>query len=106
MTDTRSSTGGKGQPSTANIGTADFKKLAEGFGGLARSLEEHDDPDVMLAEIIVAAVAMVPGAEEGSVSVVTGRRHISSQAPTGDLPVQVDVLQEETQQGAVFGLGL
>jgi transcriptional regulator with GAF, ATPase, and Fis domain len=53
----------------------------------------------MLAEIITAAVAMVPGADEGSVSVVTGRRHISSQAPTGDLPVQVDALQEETQQG-------
>jgi GAF domain-containing protein len=95
----RSSTGGKGQPSTANTGTADFNQLAEGFGGLARSLEEHDDPDVMLAEIIAAAVAMVPGADEGSVSVVTGRRHIGSQAPTGDLPVQVDALQEQTQQG-------
>jgi transcriptional regulator with GAF, ATPase, and Fis domain len=99
VTDTRSSTGGKGQPSTANTGTADFNQLAEGFGGLARSLEEHDDPDVMLAEIIAAAVAMVPGADEGSVSVVTGRRHIGSQAPTGDLPVQVDALQEQTQQG-------
>jgi len=99
VTDTRSGTGGKGQPSTANTGTAGLNQLAEGFGGLARSLEEHDDPEVMLAEIIAAAVAMVPGAEEGSVSVVTGRRHIGSQAPTGDLPVQVDALQEETQQG-------
>src|SRR5215207_3275170 len=99
MTDTRSGTGGKGQPSTANTGTADLNQLAEDFGELARSLEEHDDPDVMLAEIIAAAVAMVPGADEGSVSVVTGRRHIGSQAPTGDLPVQVDALQEETQQG-------
>jgi transcriptional regulator with GAF, ATPase, and Fis domain len=99
VTDTRSSTGGQGQPSTANTGTADLNQLAQGFGGLARSLEEHDDPDVMLAEIVAAAVAMVPGADEGSVSVVTGRRHIGSQAPTGDLPVQVDALQEETQQG-------
>ena len=99
MTETRSGTGGKGQPSTANTGTADPNQLAESFGDLARSLEEHDDPAVMLAEIIAAAVAMVPGADEGSVSVVTGRRHIGSQAPTGDLPVQVDALQEETQQG-------
>jgi GAF domain-containing protein len=99
MTDTRSSTGGKGQPSTANTGTADLNQLAEGFGELARSLEEHDDPDVMLAEIITAAVAMVPGVDEGSVSVVTGRRSIGSQAPTGDLPARVDALQEETQQG-------
>ncbi len=99
MTDTRASAGGKGQPSTANTGTADLNQLAEDFGELARSLEEHDDPDVMLAEIIAAAVAMVPGVDEGSVSVVTGRRNIGSQAPTGDLPMQVDALQEETQQG-------
>ncbi len=99
MTDTSSGTGGKGQPSTANTGTADLNQLAEDLGELARSLEEHDDPDVMLAEIIAAAVAMVPGVDEGSVSVVTGRRNIGSQAPTGDLPMQVDALQEETQQG-------
>lgn len=99
MTDTRSNTGGKGQPSTANTGTADPNQLAEDFGELARSLEEQDDPDVMLAEIIVAAVAMVPGVDEGSISVVTGRRNIGSQAPTGNLPMQVDALQEETQQG-------
>src|ERR671913_964344 len=99
MTDTRSGTGGKGQPSTANTGTADLNQLAEDFGELARSLEEHDDPDIMLAEIIAAAVAIVPGVDEGSVSVVTGRRNIGSHAPTGDLPAQVDALQEETQQG-------
>jgi GAF domain-containing protein len=99
MTDTRSGTGGKGQPSTANTGTADLNQLAEDFSGLARSLEEHDDPEVMLAEIIAAAVAMVPGVDEGSVSVVIGRRNIGSHAPTGDLPAQVDALQEETQQG-------
>ena len=99
MTENRSSTGGKGQPSTANTGTAHLNQLAEDFGGLARSLEEHDDPDVLLAEIVAAAVAMVPGVDEGSISVVTGRRNIGSQAPTGDLPMQVDALQEETQQG-------
>ena len=99
MTDTRSNTGGKGQPSTANTGTADPNQLAEDFGELARSLEEHDDPDVMLAEVVAAAVAMVPGADEGSISVVTGRSRIGSRAPTGDLPEQVDALQEETQQG-------
>ena len=30
---------------------------------------------------------------------VTGRRNIGSQAPSGDLRIQVDALQEETQQG-------
>jgi GAF domain-containing protein len=99
MTEDRSSTGGQGQPSTANTGTADLNQLAEDFGGLARGLEAQDDPDLMLAEIVAAAVAMVPGVDEGSVSVVTGRRNIGSHAPTGDLPAQVDALQEETQQG-------
>ena len=99
MSDIRSRTGGKGQPSTANTGTADLNQLAEDFGDLARTLEEHDDPDVLLAEIVAAAVAMVPGADEGSVSVVTARSVVGSQAPTGDLPVQVDALQQVTGQG-------
>src|SRR5215204_1060425 len=99
MRETRSGTGGKGKTYTANTGTADPNQLAEDFGELARSLEEQDDHDVMLAEIIAAAVAIVPGVDEGSISVVTGRRNIGSQAPTGDLPMQVDALQEETQQG-------
>jgi GAF domain-containing protein len=99
MTDTRSNADGNGQPSTANTGTADPNQLAEDFGDLARSLEEHDDPDVLLAEIVAAAVAMVPGADEGSVSVVIARSGVGSQAPTSDLPAQVDALQEETGQG-------
>lgn len=45
------------------------------------------------------AVAMIPGVEEGSISVVTARRNVGSQAPTGELPVQVDAIQDETQQG-------
>jgi hypothetical protein len=99
MTDTRSSTGGKGQPSTANTGTADPNQLAEDFGDLARSLEEHDDPELLLAEIVAGAVAVVPGADEGSISVVTARSGVGSQAPTSDLPAQVDALQEVTGQG-------
>jgi transcriptional regulator with GAF, ATPase, and Fis domain len=99
VTDTRPSTGGKGQPSIANTGTADSNELAEDFGDLARSLDGHDDPAAVLADIVAAAVAMVPGADEASISVVTARRQVGSQAPTGDLPSRVDALQEETQQG-------
>jgi hypothetical protein len=80
MSDTRSDTGGRGQPSTANTGTVDPNQLAEDFGELARSLEEHDDPGSLLAEIVAAAVAMVPGADEGSISVVTARSRVGSQA--------------------------
>ena len=73
--------------------------LAEELSALARELEDHDDPDAMLAAIVAAAGAMIPGAEEGSISVVLGRRRVHSQAPTGDLPRQVDAIQEEVQQG-------
>jgi hypothetical protein len=41
---------------------------------------------------------MVPGAEEGSISMVAARR-LTSQALTSDLPVRVDAIQEEVQQG-------
>jgi hypothetical protein len=91
--------GGRGQPSTSDTGTADAKLLAEGLGALARELEAEDDPDALLAAIVAAAVDMVPGAEEGSISVVAARRHVTSHAPTGDMPVQVDAIQEEVGQG-------
>jgi GAF domain-containing protein len=69
------------------------------LGTLARDLEEHDDLDVMLTAIVAAAVAMIPGAEEASISAIAARRQITSTAPTGDLPVQVDAIQEEVRQG-------
>ena len=99
MGDHRPDTGGRGQPSTSGTGTAAADLLAEGMSGLARDLDEQDDPDAMLAAIVAAAVAMIPGVEEGSISVVRARRQVTSQAATGELPVQVDAIQEETQQG-------
>jgi hypothetical protein len=42
---------------------------------------------------------LIPGVDEASISVVRDRRAVSSRLPTGDLPVRVDALQEETGQG-------
>jgi transcriptional regulator with GAF, ATPase, and Fis domain len=92
-------TGSRGQPSTSDTGTADADLLAEGLSALARDLDQQDDPDAMLEAIVAAAVAMIPGVEEGSISVVLARRQVGSQTPTGELPAQVDAIQEETQQG-------
>ena len=89
----------RGRPSSADTGTARSDELAESLGALARDLEEQDDPGEMLKQIVLAAVSLVPGAEEGSISVVAARRQVGSQAPTSELPVQVDALQEETGQG-------
>ena len=86
-------------PSTADTGTAEANLLAEVLGTLARDLEEQDDPDVLLTAIVAAAVDLVPGAEEGSISLVTARRRITSCGSTGELPVQVDAIQEEVGQG-------
>jgi GAF domain-containing protein len=81
--------------------------LADALSAVARDLEPYDDPAVVLTEIVAAAVALVPGAEEGSISVVMGRRQVTSEAATSDLPRHVDALQMETGQGpcldAAFG---
>jgi hypothetical protein len=47
----------------------------------------------------LAAVRLIPGVDEASISVVRDRQTVSSRLPTGDLPVRVDALQEETGQG-------
>lgn len=99
MTQNRADTGGRGQHSNSDTGTAAVDLIAETLAALARDLEEHDDPDTMLAAIVSAAVAMVPGTDEGSISVVLGRRRVMSEAPTSDLPRLVDAVQEEVQQG-------
>jgi GAF domain-containing protein len=91
--------GGRGQPSSADTGTAEKSLLAEVLSALARDLEEQDDPDTMLCAIVAAAVDLIPGAEEGSISLVAARRTITSRAPIGELPVSVDAIQEEVGQG-------
>ena len=90
---------GRGQHSTSDTGTATVDPVAEELSALARDLEEHDDPDTMLAAIVAAAVNMIPGADGGSISVVHGRRRVQSEAPTDELPRRVDAISEEVQQG-------
>ena len=99
MTEHRPDTGGRGQHSTSDTGTAAVDVIAQTLADLARELEEHDDPDTILRAIVAAAVAIIPGTDEGSISVVLGRRRIMSEAPTSDFPRQIDALQEEIQQG-------
>ncbi len=56
--------------------------------------------DAAVMEVIVStAVAMVPGAEEASISLTQGRRQVVSAVATGELPRRFDDLQEETRQG-------
>ncbi len=73
--------------------------LSEQLGIFARAMQAESDPDALLAEIVRSAVALIPGTDEGSVSLVTRRRKVTSLHPTSTLPERVDALQAETGQG-------
>lgn len=94
------SVGGEGEPSAAHRGGAAGKKdLAQHLSELARSLQVEDGIDTVLAEVVRGAIALIPGADEGSISVVVARRDVTSQSPSSDLPARVDALQAETGEG-------
>ena len=73
--------------------------LAERLSDFARELQRQSAPDQVLQTIVHAALRLVPGAEEGSVSMVVARRRVQAQAASSDLPRDVDALQEEVGQG-------
>ena len=74
-------------------------ELARELSEIARSFEREDDIDAMLDEVVLAAVGLIPGVDEASISVVTGRRDVTSQSPSSDLPRRVDALQSELGEG-------
>nr|WP_232530700.1 GAF and ANTAR domain-containing protein [Microlunatus antarcticus] len=73
--------------------------MAGQLGRLARTLEAEDDTAAMLDEVVAAAVRLIPGAEDASISLVVARRQISSPHRTGDLPGKVDAIQTATAEG-------
>ena len=90
---------GKGQPSRRDPGALGPEVVARQLSDLARRLQAEGDPGLMLDEIVRAAVELIPGVDEGSISVITGRRQVVSQHASGTLPEQVDAVQEEVGQG-------
>jgi GAF domain-containing protein len=74
-------------------------ELATQLGNLARELQHEDDLGTVLSGIVQAAVQLIPGAAEASISLVIGRKKIDSQVASGDLPRRVDALQSSTGQG-------
>lgn len=90
----------RGQPSAQDTGSAlGHDQLATTFSELARTLEHSEDPEATLEQIVQAAVQLIPGVDEGSISVVLGRRRMTSQAPSGELARVVDGIQDEVGQG-------
>lgn len=86
-------------PSGGRSGTAVDGDLAGQLSELARSLQDEQDFESTLATMVTAALELIPGAAEASISVVEARRTISSHAPSSDLPLKVDRLQEKTGEG-------
>jgi ANTAR domain-containing protein/GAF domain-containing protein len=80
-------------------GGAAGNELAQTLSELARMLEAEDDTERMLGDLVTAAVAQIPGVDEGSISVVRARRDVVSQSPSSDLPERVDALQAEVGEG-------
>src|SRR5690625_750432 len=90
--------------STANASLGDDAQagrrndLASELGELARNLQEQP-PEDMLEAIVQAAVNMIPGVKDGSISLVLGKKNLSSQAATSELPAQLDAIQMEENEG-------
>jgi len=90
----------RGEPSSLDRGSADGQdELASQFCEFARTVQQLEDPHQTLIEVVRAAVELVPGCDEGSISVVLGRRKVTSEAASGDLPSVVDALQEGLGEG-------
>lgn len=73
--------------------------LAAKLGSLARSLQHEEDPERILATMVRGAIDLIPGVDEGSISVVHDRRNVGSRAPSSELAERLDALQGETGQG-------
>ncbi len=74
--------------------------LGDTMSRVARQLqEEHGDIEGTLQAITATAIKVVPGAEECGISYVIGRSTIEPRASTGDLPREIDALQERIKEG-------
>lgn len=90
----------QGQPSVQDTGGfAEQDVLARRLGELARTLQREADPERMLMKMIHEAIDLIPGVDEGSISVVTGRRNIGSRAPSSDIAAKIDAPQNEAGEG-------
>lgn len=90
----------RGQPSVQDTGQVEGQnELAQLFSEFARSADQAANPLTTLEEITRAAVDLIPGCDEASISVVLGRKRVTSEAATGKLSQAVDALQQDLQQG-------
>lgn len=68
------------------------------LGRMARDLQQRT-PEDMLEAMVRAAVNLIPGVEDGAISIVLGRKTVMAQAATSDLPSRADAIQMEEREG-------
>ena len=73
--------------------------LAHALAAFARDVQRQPQRDAVLRTVVAAALRIVPGAQEGSVTLVVGRRKVLAQAASSRLPRELDALQEEVGEG-------
>ena len=62
-------------------------------------LHGQDEPEQMLRAVVAAAVGLIPGADEGSISVVAARKRLHSEAASSEFASNLDKLQEKAGEG-------
>jgi GAF domain-containing protein len=89
-----------GQPSAQDTGTTvRLDALARRLAEAARSLQRQTSPQQVMDGVVHLARAMVPGADEATITMVREDRHCYSAAATSALASDFDVLQDETGEG-------
>lgn len=93
-------TNGQGGPSSADRSiVGGDAELAWALTDSARDMHRQEDPADTLHAVVAAAVRLIPGADQGSISVVTGRSRVHSEAASSELAATIDDLQNQTGQG-------
>lgn len=69
------------------------------YAAIARALSEEGDVESTLETAVATAVDIVDGCDHAGLSLITGRKKVSTLASTDDLVVQADRLQYESGEG-------
>lgn len=69
------------------------------YAEIARALSEESDVESTLETATATALDIVGGCDHAGISLVTGRKKVSTLASTDDVVVQADVLQYEAGEG-------
>ncbi|PYE17366.1 GAF domain-containing protein [Williamsia limnetica] len=85
----------------------DIPDLAGALAELARTASDKPELEDTLRVVTTTAVELIRGAETADVLTISRRREFRSHAPTSDLPIRLDSVQEELGEGpcvdAAFG---